>query len=77
MKKNIDQFNQLATKEDLNDLKEELVSKTEFRQMLNALDGIAKDVKDIKCEHTVNIAAHDRFEKRITKVEKKVRIAAI
>jgi len=36
-----EQFNQLATKDDLKDLEEKLASKDNFNTMMNAIDGIA------------------------------------
>jgi len=38
-------------------------------EILTAIDGVVKDNQDIKIEQTANIAAHDRFETRITRVE--------
>lgn len=35
----------------------------------------AKDQADHKLEHISNIAAHDRFERRISKIENKVEVA--
>jgi hypothetical protein len=70
------QFNKITTKEEFNGLKQKVDKMdVKFDTMLNTLDGIAKDVKDIKTEYVSNIAAHDRFEKRITKVERKVGMA--
>lgn len=59
-----------ATKEDL----KQFVTKDEFNGTMNrvitTLDTIVKNFDDHKIEHTSNQAAHDRFEKRITKLEK-------
>jgi len=64
-----EQFNKLATKDDLKDFvtKEEFNKKTD--QILYAVDGIAKNFQDHKIEHIANQAAHDRFEERITELE--------
>ena len=77
-----EQFNKLATKDDLKEFKEEIkeetVSKVEFNKMMTTIDGIAKNVKDIKEEKTANQGAHDRMQgginnnsKRINKLELK------
>lgn len=70
-----EQFNKLAMKDDLKDFatKEEL--KEMKNEILTTLDGIAKNFKDHQEEHTFNIAAHDRFEERIAKVENTIKIA--
>jgi hypothetical protein len=51
----------------------DMVTNQEFQQktdeILTAIDGVVKDNDDIKIEQTANVAAHDRFEKRITRVE--------
>jgi len=69
-----EQFNLLATKEDLKNF----VTKEDLREVkndiLSAIDGLAKEVKDMKEEQVFNIAAHDRFEERITRVEKKLNL---
>ncbi|MFH0892211.1 MAG: hypothetical protein V1867_05515 [Candidatus Falkowbacteria bacterium] len=66
-----------ATKEDLFAVKEDLkqfVTKTEFDKktdrIIDVLDSIVKMQKDHEVERISNLAAHDRFEKRITKLEK-------
>jgi len=70
-----EQFNKLATKGDLRNF----VTKEEFidgkNEILNAVDEIKQKFDDHKTEHSANQAAHDRFEGRITTVEKKVGIA--
>jgi hypothetical protein len=66
-----EQFNIIATKKDLKDMKREITEELggKFDQVLNAVDGLAKHVKDFKVEMVSNQAAHDRFETRITKLE--------
>jgi uncharacterized protein YoxC len=67
-----EQFEKLVTKEDLKDLEEKIDKKFDKRidEVLTAIDGLAKSVKDMKDESAMNISTHDRFEKRITKLEK-------
>ncbi|PIR93416.1 hypothetical protein COT99_00850 [Candidatus Falkowbacteria bacterium CG10_big_fil_rev_8_21_14_0_10_43_10] len=59
----------LGIKEGVNDY----VTKEEFNkkidQVLTNTDGLAKKVEKVEQEQTANIAAHDRFEERITKLE--------
>jgi hypothetical protein len=65
-----DQFNQLALKEDLKNL----ATKEEVRyfkdEVLTAVDKVVKKLDNIEVELASNLMAHDRFEKRITKLEK-------
>ena len=64
-----EQFNKIALKDDL----KKFVTKDHFDEKMNEvmdkLDGIAKAFKDHGTEHVSNLAAHDRFERRITKLE--------
>lgn len=64
-----EQFNLLATKDDIKDF----VTKDDLQEVkndiLSAIDGLAKNVKDMKEEQAFNMATHDRFEERISKVE--------
>ena len=69
-----EQFNLLATKEDLKNFPTKDEMNEKFDQVLTAIDGLAKSVKDMKEEQVFNIAAHDRFEERITRVEKKINL---
>jgi hypothetical protein len=68
-----EQFNIIATKEDLKDMKREITEELgeKLDQVLNAVDGLAKHVKDFRIEMASNQAAHDRFETRISKLEEK------
>ena len=63
---------------DVEESLKDVVTKKEFTQktdeILTAIDGVVKDNDDIKIEQTSNIAAHDRFEKRITRVETRLNL---
>jgi hypothetical protein len=50
-----------ATKDDVREFRSEIIG---------ILDGIVKKHDDHSIEHVANIAAHDRFEKRLTGLEK-------
>ncbi|MFA5318658.1 MAG: hypothetical protein WC323_04300 [Patescibacteria group bacterium] len=59
----------LSTKEDL----KQYATKNDLDQavdkIITAVDGLAKKTEKVQDEQTANIAAHDRFEGRITKLE--------
>lgn len=65
-----ERFNKIALKTDL----ENLASKDDLQEMkkeiLSAIEGWATNVKDVRTEQISNLPAHDRFEERITKIEK-------
>ena len=69
-----EQFNKLATKEDLKNFatKDELTSAK--NDILTAVDHIAKKFDDHKTEHIANQAAHDRFQEEIDGIKKHVGI---
>jgi hypothetical protein len=70
-----EQFNKLALKEDIDQI---LDAKLEAKltpmksEILQAIDSLAKSVNDLRSESAANLAAHDRFEVRITNLENKV-----
>lgn len=67
-----EQFNKLATKEDL----EKFATKTEmnekFDQVLTAVDGLAKSVKDFHVEMASSQGAHDRMSDKINHHEVRI-----
>ena len=69
-----EQFNKLATKEDL----KEFVTQDHFDkktdEILTVLDGIIKTFDDHQIEHVANIGAHDRFEEKFTKTDKRIKV---
>ncbi|MFH1745327.1 MAG: hypothetical protein ABH881_04140 [bacterium] len=62
-----EQFNQIAMKDDLVKLKEEI--KLDTNKILNVVDGIAKNYEKFELELLSNQVAHDRFEDQIDKLE--------
>ena len=68
-----EQFNLLATKDDLKELEERLVSKDDFAQLLTAVDSLAKNVMDFQAEMDSNQVAHNRFEGSIDNLNGRVR----
>lgn len=68
-----EQFNKLATKQDL----ENLVTKDDLDKridkVLTAVDGITKKFETAEIEKLSNQVAHDRFEERITNTEQRIK----
>ena len=70
-----EEFNKIASKNDLDRVEGKIdVLEVKFDKMMSVLDGVAKDLKDIKSDRVANMAAHDRFEERITVIEKKLEL---
>lgn len=70
-----EQFALLATKDDVKMVLQETEDRImqKFDTLLTAVDKIVKDYDDHKIEHVANLAAHDRLDTRITKLEKGVK----
>jgi len=68
-----EQFNLLATKDDLRDFEDKMATKIDV--VLTAVDGLAKKFDNFSAEMAANQAAHDRYEEAITNL--KSRIAAL
>jgi len=69
-----EQFNKIALKEDLKDFaaKNEIV---EFKdEILTAIDKVVDKLDDIEHAFVSNLAAHDRFEKRINRIEERLKL---
>lgn len=64
-----EQFNKLATKEDLKNFVTRDEANEKFDKVLTAVDGVMKKLDDIEHAFVSNQAAHDRFEKRIERIE--------
>jgi hypothetical protein len=64
-----EQFNKLATKDDL----KEYITKNQFDQktdkILNAVDAVMVKLDNIKHAFVSNLAAHNRFEEWIARLE--------
>ena len=66
-----EQFNKIATKEEVNEVKEDVAEvKKDIKSLLKAVDNMTTKVEDIEHAFVSNQAAHDRFEKRLEKIEK-------
>ncbi len=69
-----EQFNKLSTKEYLEKYatRDEMV---EFKdEVLTAVDMVVKKLDDIEHAFVSNLAAHDRFEKRISRIEENLKL---
>ena len=67
------QFNKLATKDDVGEIKKDLAGvKGDVRKILTAVDGLAKNVQDFQAELASNQIAHDRMQKHIESLEKRI-----
>jgi uncharacterized protein YoxC len=69
-----EQFNKLATKDEFNELKDEVLEiKGDVKKVLTAVDGLAKSVKDIHIEMASNQGAHDRPSDKINSHEVRIK----
>ncbi len=67
------QFNKLATKEDLEKFATKVEMNEKFDQVLTAVDGLAKSVKDFHAEMASNQGAHDRMSDKINSHEVRIK----
>lgn len=66
-----EQFNKLVTKDEFTEFKDEMMEmKADVKKLLTAVDGLAKKTENADLSSVSNQAAHDRFENRITRIEK-------
>ena len=65
-----EQFNLLATKDDLRDLEDKMATK--FDVVLTAVDGLAKKFDNFSAEMAANQAAHDRYEEALATLKSRV-----
>ena len=64
-----EQFNKIVLKEDLDKILDAKFDE-KLTPLVNAIDSLVKVVSDLKSEFASNVVAHDRFETRITHLEK-------
>lgn len=62
-----EQFNRIVLREELVEVKQDI---KELKRVFDVLDAMSKKLDNIQIESASNIAAHDRFESRITHLEK-------
>lgn len=73
-----EQFNQLTTKAEHEELKKDVEEiKKNVRKILTAVDGIAKKFGNHEIEHISNQAAHDKFEEKFVKIENRIETVEI
>lgn len=69
-----EQFNKLVTKEEFNELKDEVLEvKGDVKKILTAVDGLAKSVKDFHVEMASNQGAHDRMSDNVNNHEIRIK----
>jgi len=69
-----EQFNKLATKQDIKDMEERLVSKAEFNKVLTSVDGLAEKIDNFQTELAANRGTHDRFEQKSIRTDKQLSV---
>lgn len=69
-----EQFNLLATKEDLKDIKMEMTTKEDTNKVLTAVDGLAKNFDNFSAEMAANQAARDCYENALQDLKTRVRM---
>ena len=58
-----------VTKQDLQDLREEMATKKEMRQVVTLLDKIAGELKGIRDDRVLQNRINDRVEQRLNSLE--------
>jgi hypothetical protein len=71
-----EQFNLLATKEDLSNFLTRDEFNYKFDKILTAVDGLAKGFDNFRAEMASNQSAHDRFEESISRLNDKTKSIA-
>ncbi|PIT95606.1 hypothetical protein CO116_02495 [Candidatus Falkowbacteria bacterium CG_4_9_14_3_um_filter_38_19] len=67
------QFNKIALKEDLNRVENKLDKVADdVSKLVTAVDGLAKNVSDFQAELASNQMAHDRMQKYIESLDKRI-----
>ncbi|MBI2459391.1 MAG: hypothetical protein HYV53_02455 [Parcubacteria group bacterium] len=72
-----EQFNKLALKEDLKDFYTKVEMDKKFDQVLISNDKLMKKLDNIEHAFVSNLAAHDRFEKRLVRIEKHLNLGIL
>ncbi len=62
-----------ATREDLEELRAEMVTKTEFHEALNRLDAILGEIKDYRQEQAFHAGVHERITLELEEIKLKLR----
>lgn len=67
-----EQFNKLVTKDEFNEFKKIVATKEDMNNLYSAIDAVMCKLTNIEHAFVSNQAAHDRYEKRITRTEKEL-----
>lgn len=65
-------FDIVNLKSDVSEVKETMITKTEYRHMLGLLEGIASDIKTIKEDHTFAIEWLKRIQDHVDRQERDI-----
>lgn len=66
-----------ATKQDLQEIKEELATKKQFNEVINKLDMVLKEVKDVRQEQQAHQGQHARVTDDMEGIKRALRKAGI
>lgn len=67
-----DQFNNLATKEDLEDLKRELPTRKQVEELLKSNEAILTEIQTVRAEQAAMHGNYQEVESRVETLEQRV-----
>ncbi len=62
----------LATKQDLELLREEVATKAEYNNVINKLDAVYKELKDFREEQSAHSGQHEEIDKDIGSLQERI-----
>lgn len=69
------QFNKIALKEDIVRLEDQIKEiNKRISQTFDLMDGLGYKINNLDCDFAANQSAHDRFEGRISRTEKRLEL---
>jgi predicted nucleic acid-binding Zn-ribbon protein len=72
MSMSLEQFNKIAMKEDLEELRKEMMTKEDKKEIMDAIDKFTKTADTSKKEKAANLGAHNRIQEDVNEVRKHV-----
>jgi hypothetical protein len=70
-----EQFNKLATKDYLDERLADMSTEKDHNEVMDTLDAVVKKLDNIEHAFVSNLAAHDRFEERISRPEQHLNLS--
>ncbi len=70
-----EQFNKLVTKDYLDERLSETATRADIGNVLTAMGAVVKKLDNVEHAFVSNIAAYDRFENRISRLEKHLNLS--